>query len=83
MSDAEGSGSGSRGSGLGLLALIVIAILLAINNPSEADMRQKATKDGWVPVSFERTNLIIFSFVKIQGFTGEKKTYFGVAGQIF
>lgn len=65
-----------------LIALIVAAVL-AFLNPTEAEMRQKIGQDGWVPVAFERTNLILFNWVSVSGFTGATAKYLGIAGAIF
>jgi len=60
----------------------VAAIFLALNNPSEKDMRAAITKDGWLPTSFERTNLLVCSWANVKGLTGAKATFVGVAGKV-
>jgi hypothetical protein len=75
------------GFGVGCLILVILALavggFLAFTNPTESDMRKKIAEDGWVPVGFERTNLIIFNWVSIEGATGAKAKYMGIGGQIF
>jgi hypothetical protein len=59
------------------------AVFLAISNPTEVDMRNRLGRDGWVPVGFERTNLVLLSWVNVNGLSGAKATYLGVGGTIF
>jgi hypothetical protein len=66
----------------GCLLVLIAAGLLAFSNPTEADMRQKIARDGWAPVGFERTNLVVCNWVSVTGFTGAKAKYLGIAGQI-
>lgn len=78
--------SGGGGGGCGVvffLVLLVAGAILAFTNPTEADLRQKVAQDGWVPVSFERTNLVVCNWVRITGATGAKATYVGIGGQVF
>jgi zinc ribbon protein len=77
------SGGGGGGCVFGILVLIVLFAIGAFTNPTEADLRQKIAKDGWVPVSFERTNLIFCNWARITGATGAKATYLGIGGQVF
>jgi hypothetical protein len=81
-SPTTGTGSHAGCIFLGIIALVVAAFL-AFTNPTEADMRKKITEDGWVPVGFERTNLIVLNWVSVTGFTGAKAKYFGIGGKIF
>ncbi len=85
MNSTRHARRGNSGAGC-LVFLVILAVIflgLLVSNPSETDLRQKAAQDGWVPVGFERTNLGVMSIVKVNGFTGEKKTYIGIAGTIF
>jgi zinc ribbon protein len=81
-SPTTGGGSGAGCIFLGLIALAV-GVFFAFTNPTEADMRQKIAQDGWAPVGFERTNLIVFNWVSVTGFTGAKAKYLGIAKGIF
>ncbi len=81
-SPTPGTGSRAGCIFLGLLALVAAAFL-AFTNPTEADMRKKIGEDGWAPVGFERTNLIVLNWVSVTGFTGAKAKYIGIAGWIF
>ena len=76
-------GEAEKGGVAVLAILAVFALLLLSLNPPETDLRQRAGKDGWMPVGFERTNLGLLSIVKVNGFTGQKTTYIGFAGMIF
>jgi hypothetical protein len=71
------------GSAFGWLIAIAAGVFLAFTNPTETDMRQKIAKDGWAPVGFERTNLLVLNWVSVTGFTGAKAKYLGIAGRIF
>lgn len=75
------TGSGV-GKALGCLIVLVVAAVLAFTNPTETDMRQKIARDGWAPVGFERTNLVVLNWVSVTGFTGAKAKYLGIAGMI-
>ena len=70
-SQAPGTRSHAGCIFLGLIA-VLLAAFLAFTNPTEADMRKKITEDGWAPVGFERTNLIVVNWVSVTGFTGAK-----------
>jgi hypothetical protein len=70
------------GKVFGCLIVIVAGVFLAFTNPTEADMRARIAQDGWAPVGFERTNLVLFNWVSVTGFTGAKGKYLGIAGQI-
>jgi hypothetical protein len=73
-----------RGGGVGkLIALAILALVLGLLNPSELDLRQRIGKDGWAPVEFERTNVIVCNWVRITGFKGGKATYLAICGGIF
>ncbi len=80
MSDDKSS---AAAKGVGSLVPIVIAGLLLFTNPSEFEVRQQIAMDGWVPVDYEHTNLLVLSFAKITGFMGGKAVYIGVAGNVF
>jgi hypothetical protein len=56
---------------------------LAFSNPTEVDMLKRIGTDGWIPIGFERTNLILFNWVRVNGITGAEGTYVGIAGGIF
>lgn len=68
---------------VGLVGGAIALAFLAFTNPTEMDMRQRLMSDGWSVVGFERTNLILFNWVNVNGFTGAKGTYFGIAGMVF
>lgn len=73
-----------HGSGLGkLISYGVLVLALGVLNPTELDLRQRIAKDGWAPVEFDRTNVLVCSWVRITGFQGGKATYLGVCGGIF
>lgn len=82
IAGAVKAGGGGGGCVFGILVLIVLFVIGAFTNPTEADLRLKINKDGWVPVGFERTNLIFCNWVRITGATGAKATYLGIAGQV-
>ena len=75
------------GMGAGCVVAFIFALavggFLAFTNPSESDMRKKIAEDGWFPVGFERTNLIIMNWVNVDGATGAKAKYLGIGGGIF
>src|SRR5262245_45943559 len=79
---SPGLGAGV-GKAFGCLITVGVAAFLAFTNPTEADMRQRIAKDGWAPVSFERTNLVLCNWVSVHGFTGAKAKYLGIGGMIF
>ena len=78
----KSGGGGGGGCIIGGLILLAGLAVLAFTNPTEADLRQKITKDGWVPVGFERTNITVCSWVRVTGATGAKGTYLGIAGAV-
>lgn len=77
------SGDSAVGAIVFLLFFIALPIFLAMSNPTQTEMLQKVQRDGWVPVGFERTNLVLFSWVQVNGFTGAKATFVGIGGGIF
>ncbi|MFT3784806.1 MAG: hypothetical protein QM770_01400 [Tepidisphaeraceae bacterium] len=83
MSSENNPGNGGGGAVGGVIFLFIVTVVLGIFNPSEADLRERIARDGWSPVGFERTNLVVLSWVKVTGFTGAKSTYVGVCGGIF
>lgn len=80
MSDEK---DGAAVNGLGYFVLIIIALFLAFTNPTEFEVRRQIVVDGWVPLGYERTNLLVFSYARITGFTGAKAIYIGVGGNVF
>jgi hypothetical protein len=73
-----------RSSGVGkLIALAIIALVLGLLNPTELELRQRIGKDGWAPVEFDRTNVVVCNWVRITGFKGGKATYLAICGGIF
>ena len=78
MSDSGSSGGVGR-----WIALAVLAVIFGLVNPTELDLRQRIAKDGWAPVEFDRTNVVVCSWVRITGFQGGKATYLGICGGIF
>jgi hypothetical protein len=76
----------AAGAGFGKLVALLIAVVaaafLAFTNPTEADMRAQLARDGWAPVGFERTNLVVLNWVSVTGFTGARAKYLGIAGQV-
>jgi hypothetical protein len=61
------SGGGGGCALIGGLILLAGLAVLAFTNPTEADLRNQIGKDGWVPVGFERTNLVVCNWVRITG----------------
>jgi hypothetical protein len=68
---------------IGCMAMVLVAVVLAVTNPSDAEVRQQILADGWAPVRADRTDLRLLSYTRIVGFTGAKATYVGIGGRVF
>lgn len=66
-----------------ILAVVVfLAGYLFATNPSADKVKTHMVLDGWIPTKTSSQNLLVCRIVRVNGLTGEKAVYLGIANRV-
>lgn len=80
---ADTPAKNSEGTVAAIAIIVIAALLLLFTNPTRRTMDSRIGADGWYPVDYDHTDLLLFSMVKIRGFNGGYATYLGIFGDVY